>query len=122
MQEERFGEAIRELGLAVTQMGGSAESHSALGHALAVSGDAKAARLKLETLTTRTEHWYVSPTLIARVHAGLGETEEALDQLNRAYEVRAADLVWLNVRPVFDSLRGNPRFSELLGKIGLPEV
>jgi hypothetical protein len=50
---------------------------------------------------------------------GLGEKNEALDYLDQARRVRAADLVWLKVRPAFDDLREEPRFIRLCKEIGL---
>jgi hypothetical protein len=62
---------------------------------------------------------YVSPSLLAQVHAALGESAQALDWLDRAADCRAADLAWIGVRPVFDSLRGEPRLAALTADVGL---
>jgi hypothetical protein len=61
----------------------------------------------------------VSPGRLAQVHIGLGEHAEALDRLEQAAAERAADVAWLGVRPVFASLRGQPRFVKLLKRLGL---
>jgi tetratricopeptide (TPR) repeat protein len=63
---------------------------------------------------------YVSPTDLAKVHEALGENEAALDRLEQALDVRAADVVFLQVDPDWDGLRAEPRFLELLQRIGLP--
>ena len=59
--------------------------------------------------------------LIARYLALIGETEEAMTMLERAYEVHAPDLVWARADPSFDPLRADPRFQDLLRRIGFPE-
>jgi hypothetical protein len=56
---------------------------------------------------------------MARVYVGLGETELALDCLEKTYEQRSGALYWLNVNHYFDPLRSSPRFDELLKKLGL---
>ena len=56
---------------------------------------------------------------LAQVHVGLGERAEALDRLEEAHAERAADLAWLNVRPVFASLRAEPRFTALVTEMCL---
>jgi hypothetical protein len=57
--------------------------------------------------------------LIARVHASLGETDQAIEWLEKAYEQRAFGVFFLKVDPTFDSLRSDERFKDLLGRIGL---
>ena len=60
---------------------------------------------------------YVSPTLLAQVHIGLGEPDAALDALEQAASIRVTDLIWLKVRPVFDPMRAQQRFSNRCSKI-----
>jgi hypothetical protein len=62
---------------------------------------------------------YVSPGLIAQIHAGLAEKDETLVWLERAVAVRAADVAWLGVRPIFDALRNDSRFHALQTRLGL---
>jgi hypothetical protein len=79
------------------------------------------ARKILEELSQASVRSYVSPVLMAQLLLGLGETEQALTWLEKAYQLRAVDLMWLRVRPVFEVLHSNPRFKELCRKIRLPE-
>jgi hypothetical protein len=51
--------------------------------------------------------------LIAQVYAGLGESERALDELERGNRMRALDMVWIRSRHTFDALRGEARFAAL---------
>jgi hypothetical protein len=75
----------------------------------------------LAELSVRAEASYVSPSLVAAVHAALGEREAALDGLERAWRERSADLAWIGVHPIFDGLRAEPRFQTLMERLGLGE-
>jgi hypothetical protein len=63
---------------------------------------------------------YVSPYLMAVIEMGLGNKDQTLKWLNQAYSARSVNLVYLKVEPIFDGLRSDPRFAELLRRIGLP--
>ena len=89
------------------------------GHALAVSGDAAGARQALADLQHLAESRYVSSLYIAAIYTGLGETSTALDWLDRAYKERSDRLIYLGVDPIADPLRSDPRFKELMEKIGV---
>src|SRR5438477_3978700 len=62
---------------------------------------------------------FVSHLAIAIIHAGLGDNERALADLDSAYVERAWGMFALRVDPTFDGLRADPRFSRLLKKVGL---
>ncbi len=62
---------------------------------------------------------YISPYLFAVVYVGLGDKEQAFAWLEKAYQDRSFWLIWLKVEPRFDSLRDDPRFQDLLRRIGL---
>jgi hypothetical protein len=64
-------------------------------------------------------HGYVPPYHLAIVHAGLGEHDQAFRWLERAFEKHAVDLFTLKVEPMFDGLRPDPRFADLLRRVGL---
>ena len=116
VERSRAGEGIGELETA-TQVAASPEMSAALAYAFARAGQVEQARGRLGQLLMLSEQRYVSPSLIAQVHAGFGNTELAIEWLQRASEVRAADLSWLAVRPVFDTLRSDPRFNALVARI-----
>jgi eukaryotic-like serine/threonine-protein kinase len=115
----RGDEAIAALETARQLTGGSAETVAALGCAHARAGDARAARQLLAELETAGEERYVSPSLIAQIHASLAEVDAAFERLEEAARLRAADLAWLAVRPVFDPLRADDRFDALIRTMGL---
>jgi hypothetical protein len=64
---------------------------------------------------------YVDPTFIAYNHALLGEKDEALLWLEKAYSEKANELVWIKVAPELDSLRSDPRYIALVKKMRFPD-
>ena len=63
---------------------------------------------------------YVSPYLVAAIYVRLGERTRALRCLEQAYLERDSYLVYLKVSPVLDDLRADPRFADLVRRVGLP--
>jgi TolB-like protein/Flp pilus assembly protein TadD len=92
---------------------------SLYGHALALSGDPAGARKALADLQHLAQSRYISSLYFAAVYTGLGENRTALDWLDRAYKERNDRLVYLGAEPMADPLRSDPRFAQLLAKIGL---
>ena len=92
-----------------------------LGHAYAVAGQTNEARRVLGELHALSRDRYVLPFGIAVVHAGLGQKDEAIGWLEKAYEERNGWMVFLGVEPRLDPLRAEPRFQELLGRMNFPE-
>jgi hypothetical protein len=62
---------------------------------------------------------HASPYYIARIYAGLGETDQSLAWLEKAYEERDERIVMLKVDPKLDRLRSDRRFKELLQRVRL---
>jgi TolB-like protein/cytochrome c-type biogenesis protein CcmH/NrfG len=89
------------------------------GHALAISGDAAGARKALADLQHLAQARYVSSLYFAMVYLGLGENSKALDFLDRAYNERTDRLVYIGAEPMADPIRSDPRFVQLLHKIGI---
>jgi TolB-like protein/Flp pilus assembly protein TadD len=99
----------------------SREFKSALCYALGAGGQTEAAEKILQELERQARRAYLSPTLLAQAHLGLGRRDEALAQLEQALALHAADLVWLGVNPAFSSLRSEPRFTAILSRLGLDD-
>jgi tetratricopeptide (TPR) repeat protein len=78
------------------------------------------ARANLEGLNEMVKEKYVSPIEFARLHAQLNEKDEAFQWLEKAFNERSAQLVYLKVLKDWDNLRSDPRFAELVKRIGLP--
>jgi hypothetical protein len=64
---------------------------------------------------------YVSPYFTAEVYSGLKDKEKTLEYLEKAYQDKSVWLVWLRVEDIFDFLRPDPRFQDLLRRVGLPQ-
>lgn len=101
--------------------GFSEEQVNVLGKAYKESGIKGYLRKHVELLQERAREKYVSPIFIAMDYASLGEKELALMWLDKAYEERSSWMVEIGVDPNYDSLRDDPRFQELLRRVGLPQ-
>jgi TolB-like protein/Tfp pilus assembly protein PilF len=88
--------------------------------ALAHSGRRTEALAVLEQLEEISRRRYVSAYEVALVHVALGDKNRAFEWLERAYTQRADDLIYLNVEPRLDPVRADPRFSDLVRRVGLP--
>lgn len=113
--------AIDAFRRAVELEGGHSLPLSALGHAYAVAGRQREALDTLEALRASALDAYVSPYHLSIVHLGLGELDQAFEQLNKAVTMRSRSLAWLNVAGEFDSIRSDPRFVAILEQVGLPD-
>ena len=89
----------------------------ALGHTLGGCGRKDEARAILAELQASAKTRYVDPFEVAKVHAGLGETDAALDCLERAAEEQSCHMANLLVWPGLESLRSRPRFETLLARV-----
>ncbi len=58
---------------------------------------------------------------IAMVYAQMGEIDTSFKWLDKSYEDREVEMHWLKVEPPFEPLRGDPRWQEMLDKVGFPE-
>jgi TolB-like protein/Flp pilus assembly protein TadD len=90
---------------------------SFLGWVYAVSGQQEKARSLLNRMLDLGERRYVDAYLIGEVYAGLGEKEKAFEWLNKAYEERASQMIFIKIDPWIENLRSDPRYKELLKKM-----
>lgn len=90
-----------------------------LGYALAKTGQTREAQAILKQLQTSKD--YVSPVELAVLYVGLGERENALSALERAYAAHDSQMQYLGIEPHFDGLRSDPRFADLMQKVGLTQ-
>jgi serine/threonine-protein kinase len=72
-------------------------------------------------LENRAQRDYIPGTSIATIYAALGDTEQAMAWLQRAYEERDVELSFLNVRHTWDALRSDPRFIAIVAGVGLKQ-
>ncbi len=115
-----YNEAIAEFQNAVTLSGGSPETVTSLGHAYAIAGRKAEAQKVLDHFAELSKGRFISPYNIALVYAGLGENPKALAWLKKAYDEQSGQLVYLKVEPNLDNLRPDPRFQELVRRVGFP--
>ena len=111
--------AIDELKKAVSLSGGSSLYVSSLAHAYAIAGRRSEAEMLLRQLNERAQNTYVPSFHIAIIFAGLGQKDRALVWLEKGYQERSTWMVWLKVDPRLDVLRSDPRFQDLLRRLGL---
>jgi tetratricopeptide (TPR) repeat protein len=114
----RYSEAITEYETHIRLGGDNTSDQCYLGYSLAKAGRRTEAEAILKKLETTKE--YVSPAELAVLNVGLGDKEKALSSLEGAYAAHDLQLGYLGVDSHFDSLRSEPRFQELIRKVGLP--
>ena len=119
-QQHLYSDAAEQLKLARTLSEGSPLIVGHLGYAYGLSGARKEAAQTVSELQVMAAREYVPSSALAIVHAGMGNKAEALDWLDRAYEEHDFSLVFLQVAPWFESLRGDPRFEQLTRRMQLP--
>lgn len=95
------------------------ETISALKKAYAASGWKGFWRKQLELTQKAAGERYVSAYYMARIYVRLGERDQSIEWLQKAYDKHSDYLVVLNVEPLLDPLRSDPRFTKLLRDIGL---
>jgi serine/threonine protein kinase len=120
-QKGMMDEAIREFQEAVSLSGRNPVYLGGLGQAYALAAKRREAMGVLEELKKQSRLRYVAARAIAEVYVGLGERDQAFFWLGKAIEERDGWLVHLRRDPRYDSLRSDPRFADLLRRIGLPQ-
>jgi len=115
----RYEQSINELRHAQELMAGSIVPLWALGYTLAASGRRTEAFEIIQQLKDQRKQRYVSPYFIALVYVALKDGDAAFEWLEHAYQSRDEWLIWLGVEPKLDPLRSDPRFQDLLRRIGL---
>jgi tetratricopeptide (TPR) repeat protein len=115
----QYKEAIAELEESLRLKGDNTSDQCFLGYALAKAGRRNEAEAILKRLKTTKE--YVSPPELAIFYVGLGEKELALSALERAYAAHDPQMQFLGAAPEYDAVRSEPRFQELIRKVGLPQ-
>ena len=118
-QKQMYSEAIVEFQKAGTLSGEDVELLSARGHFYAMLGETDKANEVLRQLNALAERRYVPAYMVARVYLGFGDNDRVFELLEEACGERYGYLAYLNVEPLFDSIRSDPRFAELIRRVGL---
>ena len=92
-----------------------------IGYIYGVAGKKKEAQEILDYYLELSKKEFVGPAFIAFIYIGLGEKDKAFEWLEKTYEQREAYLDLLKVSPMFDSLRSDPRFQDLVERMNFPD-
>jgi len=98
-----------------------AEPLASLGRAYALTGKVDEARKVLTELNEVSKRNHVPPYYFATIFAALGDKDQAIASLEKAYQERSWYIDWLAVDPQLDNLRDDPRFQDLRRRAGLPQ-
>ena len=118
-QKQLLDAATEEFKKAISLSGGSPLMKAALGRAYAESQKKHEANEMLNELNELAKRQYASAYEIATIYVALGNNEQAFQLLAKAYAEHSFHLVNLNVSPQFKSVRSDPRFQDLVQRIGL---
>jgi TolB-like protein len=119
-QCQQYAAAIKEFEAARAFGGEHPGPIAALIHASGLAGKMSDAKRHLESLKNAARRRHVSPYFFALAYAGMGESGDAFTWLDHAFQERSGWLVNLNIDPAMDPLRSDPRFTDLLRRVGLP--
>jgi pentatricopeptide repeat protein len=112
-------EAITALKKAASLTDDSPALLGTLVRAYAQAGHRKEARKLLDELKRRQQEGYVSAAAFVEAYLGLAETDQAFAWLERAYQEHSIIMQVLKVDPLFDPIRRDPRFVDLVRRVGL---
>jgi tetratricopeptide (TPR) repeat protein len=118
-QKQVLDAATEEFKKAISLSGGSPLMRAALGRAYAKSQKKYEANEVLNELNELAKRQYVSAYEVATIYVALGNNEQAFQLLEEAYAEHSFHLVYLNVSPQFKSVRSDPRFQDLVQRVGL---
>jgi TolB-like protein/DNA-binding winged helix-turn-helix (wHTH) protein/Flp pilus assembly protein TadD len=118
----RFPEAVAAAEKAVALSDRVPGALGILGLVYGLAGRKDDATRVLNELLELNKKRYVTPAALANVYVGLGDKEQTFFWLEKAYEERSYYIAYLNVFPIVDPLRSDPRFKDLLRRVGLSDV
>ncbi|MBI4658047.1 MAG: tetratricopeptide repeat protein [Verrucomicrobia bacterium] len=119
VENRKFEEGIAHLRVALSRDPESTMAVAALGYTLGLCGQRAEAQKLLERLEGIAAHRRVSPYDFAMVYLGLGKREQALTLFEKAYAEHDDQLMYLQIEPYYSDLLPEPRYRELLKKVGL---
>jgi len=119
-QQKLYAQAISEYQKAIALEPGNPALAAELARACAAAGKRTEALKVISQLKELSKQRYVSPYLMAQIHAALGDIDQACAWLEKAYEERSGELCTLKVDPRNDPLRSAPRFQDLLRRMNFP--
>lgn len=121
LETGKYEDAVSAFEKALELSGGAADIVGLTGYSYARAGQTAQALETIRRLETMSRERYVTSFATAIVYMGLGDNDRAFQSLDRAYGERTWHLGMLKMHPHFDSLRGDPRFQQLLKRVGLAD-
>ena len=119
IQQSRYDQAIAAIQKSMEHTGYMPFAISKLGLAYGLRGDRAKARKVLREAEAQFHELGFPSTVLAEIHAGLGDRNKFFECLYRAYEERSPVLPWLKIYPEYDRMRSDPRYDELLRRLDL---
>ncbi len=119
IQQGLYDQAIAAIHKSLEHTGYMPLAISKLGYAYCLRGDRTKAQEILREAEAQFQKRGLPSTVLAEIHGGLRDHEKFFDCLNRAYEERSPLLPWLKIYPEYDGMRSDPRYDELLRRMGL---
>ena len=120
-QKKMYNEALDAWGRSYEAKGDS-EAIRALNRGCTEGGYSRALQRLAEMLIERSKTLYVTPWQVATLYTRAGKQEEALTWIDKAYQAHDPNMPYLSVDPIFDDLRGDPRFQAILKRMGLDRL
>jgi len=120
-QKSMYTEAIDALQKASRLSGSDPVILGSLGHAYAISGRKSEALRALAELKELAKQRYVAPFDVAVIYVGLGDKDQTFEWLQKALEDHSHWVIWLKCDPRFDSIRSDPRYADVMRRMGLPQ-
>jgi len=115
-----FDEALAEFQRGGPALTNSPALYAGLGHLYGISGRRPEALKVLETMNAMSPQRFVTAYASALVYLGLGDRNQTLQSLQRAYDERAVWMVWLLKDPRWDTMRGDAQFEAIVDRVGFP--
>lgn len=122
VKKAMYPEAIERFQSVIKLSDGQPADLAALGYVYALAGERDEAEAVLRQLESLSNQRYVSPVDMAMLHVGLDNKYQAIEYLEEAYEEHADRMSWVKVNPVFDPLRSDPRFQDILQRMNFPAL
>jgi adenylate cyclase len=117
-QKGMYSEYVAELQEGL-RLNGDVQQAEEVGRAYKSSGAKGAAKSQLQSLRRRRSQGYVPASSIAESYLRMGDKHSAVAWLEKAYEEHDPELAWARVEPVWDGLRSEPKFVDLMRRLGL---
>jgi serine/threonine protein kinase/tetratricopeptide (TPR) repeat protein len=119
-EKQMYKEAIDEYNNVLNRPDGRAMGLMGLSHAYALAGRREEAQKTLDELLALSKQRYVSPGQIGIIYIALGEKDKAFERLEEANRIYDLNIMRLKVERRFDPIRSDPRFADLVRRIGIP--